>query len=68
MLWSQLKRSDSEGALKERWAILQAKTLLESNRVAYDALVTAMTQRVPVEACKQLIEQHRATDTNDVKS
>ncbi|MBF2045906.1 MAG: ATP-dependent Zn protease [Leptolyngbya sp. IPPAS B-1204] len=68
LLWSQLKRPDSEGALKERWALLQAKTLLESNRAAYDALVTAMAQRVPVEACKQLIEQHQATDTNDVKS
>lgn len=58
LLWSQLKRSDSEGALKERWASLQAKALLESNWSAYEALVQAMEQRDPVEVCCQTIEQH----------
>lgn len=58
MLWAQLKRSDSEGALKERWASLQAKTLLETHQTAYEALVAAMAERAPVEACQQVIEQH----------
>lgn len=57
MLWSQLKRPDSEGALKERWASLQAKSLLEANRDAYEALVNAMEQRLPVETCCEAIQQ-----------
>jgi hypothetical protein len=61
ILWAQLKRSDAEGALKERWAILQAKTLLQEHWAAYEALVAAMEQRASVETCRQLISQHLAT-------
>jgi hypothetical protein len=63
LLWAQLKRPESEGALKERWASLQAKTLLESNWAAYEALVEAMTQRTSVEDCKQTIQQHLAVES-----
>lgn len=56
-LWFELKRPNSEGATKERWALLQAKTLLETHRSAYDALTTAMEQRASVEVCYQLIQQ-----------
>lgn len=51
ILWGKLKRPNSEGALKERWAQLQAKSLLETNRAAYEALVAAMEQRASVEEC-----------------
>jgi hypothetical protein len=58
LLWLQLRRSDSEAVLKERWATLQAKHLLESNWSAYEALVETMEQRASIEACYQAIEQH----------
>ncbi len=41
---------------KERSAILQAKTLLESNQDAFDRLVIAMTARSPVEVCITAID------------
>jgi hypothetical protein len=59
ILWSQLRRPAEQGLLKERWALLQAKTLIETHRDAYDALVAAMENRVSAEDCKQQIEQHR---------
>lgn len=64
LLWAQLKRPDSEGALKERWASLQAKSLLEANWKAYEALVQAMEQRTPVELCCETIEQHLGQSTS----
>ena len=59
LFWLQLQRPDSEGAIKERWAALQAKTLLETHRPAYDALVDAMAQRQPVENCCLAIDRHK---------
>jgi hypothetical protein len=56
LLWMQLQRSMGEADLKQRWALLQAKTLLQDQTVAYKALVTAMEQRQPVEVCQQAIE------------
>jgi len=44
---------------KERWATLQAKTLLQSNWSAYEALVDAMQQRAPVCECCCTIEQYQ---------
>ncbi|MBD1934638.1 MULTISPECIES: ATP-dependent Zn protease [Cyanophyceae] len=43
---------------KERASALQARTLLEENSHAYQALVTAMEQRASVEDCYQVIGQH----------
>lgn len=63
LFWSQLQRPDSEGALKERWAILQAKTLLEEQQPAYEALVEAMSQRHSVEDCSLVIDQQRLKQT-----
>jgi hypothetical protein len=60
MLWSQLRRPNSEGELKERLAQLQAKTLLKTNWTAYEALVSAMAAGTSVEECYAAIEQHRA--------
>ncbi|WP_228037542.1 ATP-dependent Zn protease [Nodosilinea sp. LEGE 06152] len=60
LFWQTLGRSPAEAPLKQRWAALQAKTLLEKHRDAFDALVTAMGDRAPVADCCALIEQHRA--------
>jgi hypothetical protein len=60
LLWSQLQRPRSEGDQKERWATLQAKTLLEEQRPAYEALVEAMANRQSVESCCLAIDQHKA--------
>jgi hypothetical protein len=43
---------------KERWALLQAKSLLEKHQTAYEALVEAMQKRISVEECYQIIQQH----------
>ncbi|GAB4144034.1 MAG: hypothetical protein Fur0046_21340 [Cyanobacteria bacterium J069] len=56
MLWNGLRRSPAEAALKERWATLQAKNLLEANRTAYDRLVKAMERRDSVAACREVLE------------
>ncbi|NJO77755.1 MAG: ATP-dependent Zn protease [Cyanobacteria bacterium RM1_2_2] len=60
LLWLQLKRPAAEGVLKQRWAALQAKALLEKHHAAYEALVAAMAQRASVEECQQAIVQHLA--------
>jgi hypothetical protein len=41
---------------KQRFAILQAKTILQENASAYEALVNAMQQKAPVEQCVKIIE------------
>jgi hypothetical protein len=56
-LWNALRRSPAEAALKERWATLQAKTILEANRAAYDRLVAAMERRDSVEACRTVLDR-----------
>lgn len=54
---TQLKRP-AESQLKQSWASLQARSLLESHQSAYQALVEAMTKRASVSDCYQAIEQH----------
>lgn len=56
LLWGQ-QQSDSQCELKQRWATLQAKTLVESHRAVYEALVEAMTQRASVADCLQVLAQ-----------
>lgn len=58
-LWRQINRPPAEAPLKQRWAILQAKTLIEREAEAYKALVTAMETREPVESCCETLDQHR---------
>jgi hypothetical protein len=58
LLWSQLKRPSAEAEMKTRLAQLQAKTLIENHRAAYDALVAAMTQRASVADCGKAIEDN----------
>jgi hypothetical protein len=55
-LWAQLQRPVAEAETKTRWAQLQAKSLIEDHRAAYDVLVEAMTQGASVEDCKHAIE------------
>lgn len=43
---------------KERWAALQARTLLQANWSTYEALVSAMQQRADVSECCRVMEQH----------
>jgi hypothetical protein len=58
-LWFQLKRSNGEGALKEKWSLAQAKALIQGQEKAYEALVEAMAQRVSVADCCGAIEANR---------
>jgi len=54
---TQLGLSADEGLQKERWSILQAKTLLQEHWAAYEALVVAMEQKESVAQCVQAMEQ-----------
>ena len=54
---TQLKRP-RESQLKQSWASLQARSLLENHQSAYKALVKAMKERAPVSDCYQAIQQH----------
>lgn len=44
---------------KQRWAALQARTLLQANWSAYEALVGMMQQRAGVDECCQAIEENK---------
>ncbi|MGF1493531.1 MAG: ATP-dependent Zn protease [Microcoleaceae cyanobacterium] len=55
-VWSQLRRPQPEAEVKQRWATLQARNLIENHQLAYEALVKAMAERMPVEECTELIE------------
>jgi len=59
LLWSQMRRPNAEGEIKERWSKLRAKTLLQNHWDAYEALVVAMEMGLSVEGCCQLIDQHQ---------
>lgn len=48
---SQLRPAITDTSARERWALLQARTLIDKHREAYEALVEAMSQRLSVEAC-----------------
>ncbi|MCS6814694.1 MAG: ATP-dependent Zn protease [Cyanobacteria bacterium] len=51
LLWQQCQRPVAEYAQKERWALLQAKTLLQTHQVAYDALVKALAEGASIQDC-----------------
>jgi hypothetical protein len=50
---TQLGFPAAECLQKERWAILQAKTLIQNHEREYKALVSAMKQKATVEECRQ---------------
>jgi hypothetical protein len=62
ILWQQIDRPPAEASLKQRWALLQAQTLIQQEAAAYQALVSAMASGAPVADCRQLIDQHRLGD------
>lgn len=61
-LWQQAApgtRSEADVETQLRWSLLQANTLIETQKEAYEALVAAMAKQAPVETCCQEIEAHR---------
>jgi hypothetical protein len=56
ILWQQLQRPIQEGQIRQRWAVLQAQTLLEKHQTAFEALVAAMAEDTPVQDCLTLLE------------
>lgn len=56
-LWRDLGKSDLEATLQQRWATLQAKTLIETHRDTFEALVHAMTERASMDICRALVQQ-----------
>jgi hypothetical protein len=61
--------SPQESQQRERWAIVQAKAMLERYRDAYDALVVAMGDRASVADCQQAIAAHPPIDpTNQLET
>jgi hypothetical protein len=54
-LMQAIQQPPSAAQQKERWAILQAKTLLQTHHDAYLALVEAMRERQSVAACQQML-------------
>lgn len=58
ILWQQLQRPIAEGQVRQRWAALQAQTLLENHADAYAALVAAMAENTPVADCLALLQSH----------
>lgn len=63
ILWQQLQRPIQEGQIRQRWAVLQARTLLEKHQEAFEALVAAMAEEKPVEDCLALLNTYITADT-----
>ncbi|NJN20169.1 MAG: hypothetical protein HC812_01875 [Leptolyngbya sp. RL_3_1] len=63
ILWQQLGRTVQQGLAQQRWALLQAKTLLEQHEETYQALVQAMAEQSSVGDCQALLTERGATPT-----
>jgi hypothetical protein len=63
ILWQQLGRTVQQGLAQQRWALLQAKTLLAQHEEAYQALLQAMAEQSPVGDCQALLTERGATPT-----
>ncbi|XZN93327.1 MAG: ATP-dependent Zn protease [Microcoleus sp.] len=55
---TQLRRPSSEIQLKQNWGSLQAKNLIESHKLAYESLVTAMEKRATIDECYRIIQEN----------
>lgn len=64
LLWQQLGRTVQQGLAQQRWALLQAKTLLEQHSGAYQVLVEAMATQTSLEACQVLLIENGAIPTD----
>ncbi len=56
-VWRQLQCPLAEAQMKERWATLQAHTLITNHQSAYEALVEALKQRMSIPECYRILEQ-----------
>lgn len=65
ILWQQLQRPIQEGQVRQRWAVLQAQTLLEKHQDAYEKLVKAMTAGTPVADCLDLLTAEGILDEEE---
>ena len=65
ILWQQLQRPFQEGQMRQRWAVIQAQTLLEKHAAAYEALVTAMATGKSVEDCTALLQSCKKGEIQD---
>ncbi|EKQ68450.1 ATP-dependent Zn protease [Leptolyngbyaceae cyanobacterium JSC-12] len=63
LILSRLQFSPAAIQQKERWAALQAKTLLQEHWETYESLIAAMQRRASVEECLQVLEQRPATES-----
>lgn len=60
ILWQQLQRPLQEGQVRQRWAVLQAQTLLEKHQTAFESLVAAMGEGQPATDCVALLRAQTA--------
>lgn len=65
ILWQQLQRPFQEGQMRQRWAVIQAQTLLDKHAAAYEALVTAMATGKSVEDCAALLQSCKKGEIQD---
>ena len=68
-LWQQATpsgQSEAETETQLRWSLLQANTLIERQKDAYQALVKAMANQASVEDCCQQIEANRVQATDSL--
>ena len=68
ILWQQLQRPLQEGQMRQRWAVVQAQTLLEKHADAYQALVTAMMENAPVQDCLALLKAQVSDEASVVET
>jgi hypothetical protein len=62
LLWQQLRRPQAEAKMRQRWATLQAQTLLEKHAEAYQALVAAMGLGTSAADCLSLLQAQVAAE------
>ncbi len=60
ILWQQLQRPLQEGQIRQRWAVLQAQTLLEKHQAAFESLVAAMGAGQPAAECVTMLQAQTA--------
>ncbi|HIK12735.1 MAG TPA: ATP-dependent Zn protease [Oscillatoriaceae cyanobacterium M33_DOE_052] len=54
---SPILRNPQQVETKERWAYLQARSLIENNQNSYECLMASMAKRAPIDECYAAIER-----------
>jgi hypothetical protein len=65
VLWRQLGRTLAAAQAQQRWAALQARTLIEQHPDAYNALVAAMDNQQSVADCQALLRAQGAQGSDE---